>query len=65
MELSTANWDLPSSSTGIKSSAAVAADLQHPLKGVQGGAQKWGTLYSEGKKLARLVLRQIFEEPAL
>ena len=31
---------LPSTSTSIKSCAAAAADLQHPLKGVQGGEKK-------------------------
>ena len=30
----------PSTSTRITSSAAAAADFQHPLKGVQGGEQK-------------------------
>ena len=44
--LSTANWHLPSTSTRIKSWAAAAAGFQHPLKGVQGGEQKWGTLAS-------------------
>ena len=36
----TTNGHLPSTSTRIKSCAAAAADLQHPLKGVQGGEQK-------------------------
>ena len=40
------NWHLPSTSTRIRSRAAVAADLQHPLKGVQGGDQEGGTLCS-------------------
>jgi len=35
---------LPSTSTRIKSSAAAAAELQHPLKGAQGGQQKQGIL---------------------
>ena len=42
--------------TRIKLGAAIAGDLQHPLKGVQGGDQEWGTLYSE--KLAELAFRQ-------
>ena len=35
---------LPSASAGIEPCAAAAADLQHPLRGIQGG--KWGTLCS-------------------
>ena len=31
---------LPPTSPRIKSRAAAAADLQHPVKGVQGGEQK-------------------------
>ena len=50
------NWHLPSTSTRIKLWAAAAADLQHLLKGVQGGGQEWGTLCS-GKKLAEQVFR--------
>ena len=38
--LPTKNWHLPYASTRIKSGAAVAADLQHPLKGGQGGDQE-------------------------
>ena len=38
--LATANCHLPSTSTRIKSYIAAAADLCHPLKGVQGGDQK-------------------------
>ena len=41
---STTNWHLPFTSTRIKSRAAAGADFQKPLKGVQGGKQKWGTL---------------------
>ena len=37
---------LSSNSTRIKSCAAAASDLQHPLKVVQGGEQKWGALWS-------------------
>ena len=48
----------PSTSTRITSSAAAAADFQHPLKGVQGGEQKGGTLRL-GKKLAGQVFRQL------
>ena len=38
--MSTTNWHLPSTSTGVKSRDAAAADLQHPMKGAQGGDQK-------------------------
>ena len=41
---STTNWHLPFTATWIKSRAAAGADFQKPLKGVQGGKQKWGTL---------------------
>ena len=34
------NWQLSSTSTHIKSWAATVADLQHPLKGAQGGEQE-------------------------
>ena len=44
LQIGTCHGCLPSTSTRIKSCATVAADLQHPLKGVQGGEQKWGTL---------------------
>ena len=44
--LPTENWHLPSISVRIKSWATAAADLQHPLKGVQGGDQERGTLCS-------------------
>ena len=44
--LSTINWNLPSTSTRIKSCAAAAAYLQYPLKEVQGGEQKWWALCS-------------------
>ena len=40
---------LPSTSTRTESGAAAAADFQHPLKAVQGGEQKRGTL-SSGRK---------------
>ena len=45
----TTNWHLPWVLAiyvyRIKSSAAATADLRHSLKGIQGGQQKWGTLY--------------------
>jgi len=43
----TYNWHLPFTSIRIKLQAAAAADLQHPLKGVQGGDQEGGPLCSE------------------
>ena len=46
LQVGTCRGHLPSTSTRIKSCAAAAADLQHPLKGVQGGVQKWGSLCS-------------------
>ena len=59
-EVSTTNWHLPLVLANylykvVKSCAAAAADFQHPLKGVQGGEQKWGTLLWE--KLAEQVFR--------
>ena len=45
-KVSTTNWHLPSTFARIKSYTASAADFQHPLKGVLGGEQKWGTLCS-------------------
>lgn len=38
--LPTKHWRLPSACTRIKSLATVAADLQHPMKGVQAGDQE-------------------------
>ena len=37
---------LPSASVGTELCAAAAVDLCHALKGVRGGQQGWGTLYS-------------------
>ena len=48
LQIGTCHWHLPPTSTRIKSCAAVAADFQHPLRGVQGGDQKWSTLCSCG-----------------
>ena len=39
LEMSATYWPSPSTSTGIKSHAAAAADLQHPLETVQAGKQ--------------------------
>ena len=44
--LLTESWPLPAASTKIKSWPLQDADLQPPLKGVQGGDKKWGTLCS-------------------
>jgi len=38
--LLTGSWYLPAASTKITSRPLQGADLQHPLKGVQGGNQK-------------------------
>ena len=43
--LSTTHWHLPSTSTGIKSWAVIAADFQCTLKGVQGRDQTWSPLW--------------------
>ena len=40
LQIGICHGHLPSTSTGIKSCSAVAADLQHSLKGVQGGQHK-------------------------
>ena len=52
--------------TRIKSSAPVATDLQDPLKGIQGGEQKWSTLCS-GEKTGKIGLQMVkyFQEPVL
>ena len=44
--LPTTNWHLTATSTRNKLSAAAAADIQYPLKGIYSGEQKWGTLCS-------------------
>ena len=46
-EGASANCKLPSASARIRSMATVATDLQHPLKGIQGGDEEWGTLLWE------------------
>lgn len=38
--LSTTNWHLTATSTRNKSSAAAAADIQYPLKGIHSGEQE-------------------------
>ena len=58
LQIGTCHRHLPFTSARIKSRASVAADLQHPLQGVQEGAQKGGALRSAGgEKLAGQVLR--------
>jgi hypothetical protein len=49
----------------LKSCAAAAADFQHPLKGVQGGEQKWGTLCSGKTGRTSLRIVRIFQESIL
>lgn len=44
--LSPTDWHLPSAFTRIKSCAAVAANLQHPLERGSGGDQEGGALCS-------------------
>ena len=64
--LSTTNWHLPSTSTRTKSCAVAATDLQHSLKGVQGGEQKWGRLCFEKTGRTGLpidIFRSWFYEP--
>ena len=60
----TTNWHLPSASTRIESRAAAAADLQHPLRGVQGGGQEGGTLGS-GKNWQNRSSDRDFQEKIL
>ena len=63
--VSTTHWHLPSISTRIKSYAAAAADFQHPLRGVHGGGQKWGTLCSGKNGRIELQIVRYFQEPVL
>ena len=58
--LPTKECHFPFGSTRIRSVATAAADLQHPLKAVQGGDQKWGTVLWE--KLAEQTFREVFSE---
>ena len=58
LEIGTCHEHLPSTSTGVKSCAAATAGFQPPLKGVQGGEQRWGILL--WKSLAGKVFRQTF-----
>ena len=46
LQVGTCHGCLPSTSARSKLWAVAAADLQHPLKGVQGGEQKRGVLHS-------------------
>ena len=50
--------------TRVKSCVAIDADLQHPLKGVRGGEQKWGTLCS-GENCQHWSLDRHFQELVL
>ena len=58
---------MSSTSKRVKSCATAAANLQHLLKGVQGGEENWGTLCSEksGMKGLQIVrfFRSWFYEP--
>ena len=47
LQIDTCHGHLPSTSTMIKSWAAVAPDLQHPPRRVQGGEQKWGESWQD------------------
>ena len=51
--------------TRIKLGAAIAGDLQHPLKGVQGGDQEWGTLCFGKNWQNRSSYSQIFSEDVM
>jgi len=53
---------LPSTSTRIQSCAAVAADLQLPLKGVQGGEMRHSVLVGRGKRTSGLQIVRYFQE---
>ena len=51
---------LPSASAKIGPCAAVAADIQHSLRGMQGG--EWGTLYSRDTGGTGLWIVRYFQE---
>ena len=58
----------PSSSTRIESLATAVADLQHVLKGVQGGDLEWGSLCSgktgrTGLQIVRYFQKKLSYEP--
>ena len=57
----------PSAFTRIRLVATVAADIQHPLKGVQGRDQKWGALCSgenwQNRSSDRYFQEKRFHEP--
>ena len=58
------DWSDLAAAMRIKSRDAKAADRYHPLKGVQGGEQKWGPLSSRvGRNWREQVFRQIFSGP--
>lgn len=59
MWLPMTNWLLPSASSRIRSKTPSAADLQHTLKGFQGGNQEWGALCSR-RHWQEQVFRQMF-----
>ena len=64
-QIGTCHGPLPPTSTRNRSGAAAAA-LRHPLKGVQGGEQGWGTPYFRKTGRAGLqwdVFRSWFYEP--
>ena len=69
LQIGTSHGHLPSTSTRIKSRAPAAADLQHPLKEVQSGEQKRGTLCLGKQGIGRTGLqidtfRSWFYEPS-
>ena len=59
--VSTTIWHLhrylPSTYSRIKSCAALVAEFQHFLKGVQGGEQKRHSVFGGGMKLAEQIFR--------
>lgn len=64
VNLPTKNWHLPYAFTRMKSLATVVADLQHTLKGIRSGEQKWDSLVL-WEKLAELQIVRHFQEENL
>ena len=64
LQIGTCHGYLSSASTRIKQCAVATAELQHPLKGVQGGEQKWSTLCS-GKNWQDRYSDRYFLKPIL
>ena len=64
LQVGTCHGYLSSTSTSIKQCAVATAELQHLLKGVQGGEQKWSTLCS-GENWQDRYSDRYFQKPIL